>query len=99
MLSQRQSSSPQGVRNSDKTPSEVERHLRDTLEGALMVSADARPSLRSTANLLQQLCPSSSQGGTGLLASFPDYATDDRGNMNNYLPFVTLPTHIYVNTK
>ena len=33
----------------------------------------------------------------GLSASLPDHVTDE--NMNNYLPFTTLPTHTYVNTK
>lgn len=58
-----------------------------------------RSSLHSTARLLQELCPSLSQGGTVLSAPIPDHGTNDRGNVNNYLPFITLPTQMYVNTN
>lgn len=99
MLGPRQSSSPQGERNSGKTPSEVERHFRDMLEGALTVSAHAQIKPSQYSKTPAVAVPQLEPGRNRALGCCSDCATNDRGNVSNYLPFITLPIHRYVNTK
>lgn len=53
----------------------------------------------SIRRLLQHLCLSWSERGTCPLAPVPNHTSNDRGNVNKYMPFINLTAHICVNTK